>query len=61
MPRPTMTRLNGITNAALNHRETTEQFVTMGVEPTPSTPQQADAHIRAEVERWLKTLKPAAR
>ena len=35
--------------------------VVMGVEATPSTPQQADAHIRAEVERWLKTLKPPAR
>jgi tripartite-type tricarboxylate transporter receptor subunit TctC len=56
-----MKRLNGQLNAALNHRETKEQFVGMGVEPTPSTPQQADAHIRAEVERWLKTLKPAAR
>ena len=61
MSQPIMRRLNGHTNAALNHRETKEQFVGMGVEPTPSTPQQADAHIRAEVERWLKTLKPPAR
>jgi tripartite-type tricarboxylate transporter receptor subunit TctC len=61
MPRPIMTRLNSQVNAALNHRETKEQFVVMGVEPTPSTPQQADAHIRAEVERWLKTLKAAPR
>jgi tripartite-type tricarboxylate transporter receptor subunit TctC len=61
MPQPIMTRLNGQVNAALNHRETMEQFVDMGVEPTPSTPQQADAHIRAEVERWLKTLKAAPR
>ena len=61
IPQPIMNQLNSHTNAALNHRETKEHFIAMGVEPTPSTPQQADAHIRAEVERWLKTLKPAAR
>jgi tripartite-type tricarboxylate transporter receptor subunit TctC len=56
-----MTRLNREVNAALNHRETRDQFAVMGVEATPSTPQQADAHIRAEVQRWLKTLKAVAR
>jgi tripartite-type tricarboxylate transporter receptor subunit TctC len=61
MPQPIMTRLNGEVNAALNHRETKEQFVAMGAEPTPSTPQQADAHIRAEVQRWLKVFKAAPR
>ena len=57
----TMARLNAELNAALNHRETRDQFAVMGVEATPSTPQQADAHIRAEVQRWLKTLKSAPR
>ena len=61
MPQATMTRLNREVNAALNHRETRDQFAVMGVEATPSTPQQADAHIRAEVHRWLKTLKAAPR
>ena len=61
MPRPIMSRLNSEVNAALNHVETKERLTSLGAEPTPSTPQQADAHIRAEVERWLKTLKPAAR
>ena len=56
-----MARLNREVNAALNHRETRDQFAIMGVEATPSTSQQADAHIRTEVHRWLKTLKPASR
>ncbi len=58
MPRPVMAALNGAVTAALNHAETKERYVSLGAEPTPTTPQQADAHIRAEVERWIKTLKP---
>ena len=61
IPRPIMSRLNSEVNAALNHAETKALLTSLGAEPTPSTPQQADAYIRAEVERWLKTLKPAAR
>lgn len=61
MPRPIMSRLNSEVNAALKHGETKERLITLGADPTPSTPQEADAHIRAEVERWLKTLKPATR
>lgn len=60
MPRPVMAALNGAVTAALNHAETKERYVSLGAEPTPTTPQQADAHIRAEVDRWIKTLKPAA-
>ena len=59
IPRPIMTRLNGDVIAALKHPSSKELLVNLGAEPTPSTPQQADAHIRAEVERWTKTLKAA--
>jgi tripartite-type tricarboxylate transporter receptor subunit TctC len=57
MPRPVMAKLNGAVTATLNHADIKERFVTLGAEPTPTTPQQADAYIRAEVERWTKTLK----
>jgi tripartite-type tricarboxylate transporter receptor subunit TctC len=60
MPRPVMAKLNGAVTATLNHADIKERFVTLGAEPTPTTPQQADAYIRAEVERWNKTLKPVA-
>ena len=59
IPRSVMTRLNSEVNAALNHAESKERLVSLGAEPTPSTPEQADAHIRGEVERWNRTLKPA--
>ncbi|MGZ5115164.1 MAG: tripartite tricarboxylate transporter substrate binding protein [Burkholderiales bacterium] len=60
MPRPIMTRLNSETVAALKHAETKERLVALGAEPAPSTPQEADAYIRSEVERWIRILKPAA-
>ena len=59
IPRPVMARLNSEVNAALNHPESKERLINLGAEPTPTTPQEADAHIRAEIERWFKTLKPA--
>jgi tripartite-type tricarboxylate transporter receptor subunit TctC len=55
---PIMTRLNSEVNAALNHPASKDLLVNLGAEPTPTTPQQADAHIKAEVERWFRTLKP---
>ena len=61
MPRSIMTRLNSETVAALKHAETKERLVALGAEPAPSTPQEADAYIRSEVERWIRILKPAAR
>jgi tripartite-type tricarboxylate transporter receptor subunit TctC len=60
MPRSVMMRLNRETVAALKHAETKERLVALGAEPAPSTPQEADAYIRSEVERWIRILKPAA-
>ena len=57
IPRPIMARLNSEVLAALNHPATKEFLANLGAEPTPGTPQQADAHIRVEVERWSRTLK----
>ena len=58
VPQPIMARLNTDVIAALNHPASKELLVNLGAEPTPTTPQQADAHIRAEVARWKRTLKP---
>lgn len=58
MSRSIMARLNSEASSALNHPDTKERLVGLGAEGSPSTPQQADAHIRAEVERWIKILKP---
>jgi tripartite-type tricarboxylate transporter receptor subunit TctC len=58
-PQPIMARLNSEVIAALNHAASKELLGNLGAEPTPTTPSQADAHIRTEVERWKKTLKTA--
>jgi tripartite-type tricarboxylate transporter receptor subunit TctC len=60
MPPAVMARLSGAVTATLTHAEMKERFVALGAETTPTTPQQADAYIRKEVERWIKTLKPLA-
>jgi len=57
IPRAVMERLNRDVIAALNHPASKELLVNLGAEPTPSTPQQADAHIRAELDRWMRIFK----
>jgi tripartite-type tricarboxylate transporter receptor subunit TctC len=61
MPQPIMARLNSETVAALKHPETKERLVALGAEGAPSTPQEADAYVRSEVERWIRILKSAPR
>ena len=60
VPQPIMKRLNGDVIAALNHPSSKELLLNLGAESTPSTPQEADQHLRAEVERWTKIFKPGA-
>ncbi len=60
MPQAVVVRLNSAVTAVLTQVDTKERFVSMGAETTPSTPQQTDAYIRAQVGRWMKTLKPSA-
>lgn len=61
MPAAVMARLNNAVAGTLTHAETRERFVVLGAETTPSTPRDADAFIRKEIERWSKTLKSAAK
>jgi tripartite-type tricarboxylate transporter receptor subunit TctC len=55
-----MARLSSAVTATLTHADTKERFTALGAEVTPTTPQQADAYVRSQVERWIKTLKPLA-
>lgn len=58
MPPAVMARLSKAVTSTLTHADTKERFVGLGAEVTSTTPQQADAYIRKEVERWIQTLKP---
>lgn len=58
MPPAVMTKLSSAVTATLTHADTKERFVALGAELTPTTPREADAYIRKEVERWNRILKP---
>jgi len=58
-PAAAIARLSDALNKALAHPEVRERFATQGLSPTPSTPEQFGAHIRAEIEKWGKVQKTA--
>lgn len=60
MPAPVMARLSNAVTATLTHADTRERFASLGAEVTSTTPREADAYIRTQIERWIKTLKPMA-
>ena len=61
LPRAVVTRLNNEINNALADSQVKERMMQAGNELIGGTPAQADAYIRAEVERWKKVIKPEMR
>jgi tripartite-type tricarboxylate transporter receptor subunit TctC len=49
-------KLNAATVAALREKEVHDLLATEGIEATPSTPQELEAFVRAEVARWAKIV-----
>lgn len=43
--------------AAMKNTEMRDQLVTMGYEPTSSSPQQFGIYLRAEIAKWTKTVR----
>ena len=58
-PAPIISRLNGEIVKALERRDVKERFLTTGTEAVGSTPQELDAYIRAEIDRWTKLIERA--
>jgi tripartite-type tricarboxylate transporter receptor subunit TctC len=58
-PAPVIARLSEALMKTLAQPEVRERFATQGLSPTPSTPEQFAAHIRAEIEKWGKVAKAA--
>jgi tripartite-type tricarboxylate transporter receptor subunit TctC len=52
-------RLNSETVKALESAEIREKFLSQGAEPTPSTPQQFQAFMKSETDKWAKVVKAA--
>ena len=57
-PKPIVQTLNAEINKVLNDADVRARFLTQGVEVVGGTPEQADAFLRAEAERW-KTIVAA--
>jgi tripartite-type tricarboxylate transporter receptor subunit TctC len=58
-PQAVVTRLNQEINKAMQDADTRARLAQEGAEAIPSTPQQYDAYIKGELERWSKVIRTA--
>ena len=58
-PRPIITRLHDETAKVVKSPAMTEQLLAQGAEPVGNTPQELDAYIRTEIDRWTKVISQA--
>lgn len=59
-PREVTARLNAELNRVLNLPDVKQQLLAQqGAEAWPSTPQQASAHVRAELDKWGRVVREA--
>jgi tripartite-type tricarboxylate transporter receptor subunit TctC len=58
-PRAVVMKLNREVGDILRRAETREQLLAQGAEPTPSTPEELDAWVRSELEKWTPIIRKA--
>jgi tripartite-type tricarboxylate transporter receptor subunit TctC len=58
-PRAIVTRLHDETVKVLTSAAAKDQLLAQGAEPVANTPQELDAYIRAEIDRWTKLIARA--
>lgn len=56
-PRPIVQKLNAELNAALAQKTFQEKLVGLGAEPIRTTPEQAAAYIRTEIDVWASAVR----
>jgi tripartite-type tricarboxylate transporter receptor subunit TctC len=56
-PRQIVARLHAEIVRAENQPEVRTRLYELGAEPVGNTPEEAAAHIRAEIEKWAKVIK----
>ena len=56
-PRPVIERLNGLVHEIIKDADVQKRFVEMGYVTTGSTPEEYQAKLRFETERWTKVVK----
>jgi tripartite-type tricarboxylate transporter receptor subunit TctC len=58
-PRPVVVQLNEIALKVLKARDVREILIRQGMDPTGSTPAEADAYLRSEIAKWTQVVKEA--
>jgi len=58
-PRPVVAKLNREVTRILVLPDVKERLLALGAEPTPTTPEQFDAHVRSEVAKFRKIIQDA--
>jgi len=58
-PRSIVNTLNATLVAAVKSPEVANQLLKMGAEPVGNTPEQHDAFVRSEIDKWIKVAQQA--
>ena len=58
-PRPIISRLHDEMVKVVKSPNVTEQLLAQGAEPVGNSPQELDAYIKTEIERWTKVIAQA--
>jgi tripartite-type tricarboxylate transporter receptor subunit TctC len=56
-PKALVQKISADISGAVRNSDLTQRMVQVGMEPVGSTPEQFDAFIRAEIEKWAKVVK----
>jgi tripartite-type tricarboxylate transporter receptor subunit TctC len=58
-PRTTIDKLNGVLTAYLQRPDVTQRLAVLAINPLTSTPDELEAFIPAEIEKWARVVKDA--
>jgi len=58
-PRPVVMRLHKEITAVLKSPDVVERLITAGMEPAPGTPEELDAFLPRDQEKWAKVVRTA--
>jgi tripartite-type tricarboxylate transporter receptor subunit TctC len=59
LPREMVTRMNAAIVQGLRSREAVDRLAEVGIEATPSTPEEFDTFLHAEYARWGNLIQRA--
>jgi putative tricarboxylic transport membrane protein len=59
IPKDVIGKLNGEINAVLNLPEVKERMATLGMEPAPVSPEQMNARMKHDIEKWRVVIDKA--